>query len=362
MHPILSQRRIFLLYLTIWAGAGGFLAVLLSATVMAPGGAAIVAVPMMLVYSFMCLASYYLCRTFPLSRTNILRLLAAHGLAAAVTSTLWISLGRTWVSLLSEVSVFALLPEGYESQIPLLFGVGVVMFLLSVAVNYSIITFNATREAERQAMELRFLAQEAELRALRSQINPHFLFNSLNSISALTTHNPEQARAMTLGLADFLRKTLATSSLSFIPLSEEVDLVNAFLSIERIRFGKRLRVDQTVDPAALSCPLPPLLLQPLVENAVAHGIGHIVDGGTIDLRVERQGNRVMIVVRNPVDPDRPAARGHGIGLQNVRDRLAALYGGDAHIDIDARPDEYEVTLLLPADGATASIASAMQFS
>jgi len=360
MHPILSERRIFLLYLAIWGGGGGFLAVLLSTTGMTPGTAAVVAVPMMLVYAFMCLASYYLCRTFPLRDTNVLRLLVIHSLAGAVTSTLWISLGRTWVSLLGELQVFSALPGGYEPHIPLLFGVGVVMFLLSVAVNYSIIAFSVSREAERQAMELRFLAQEAELRALRSQINPHFLFNSLNSISALTTHNPEQARAMTIGLADFLRRSLATSSLSFIPLNDEIDLVNAFLSIERIRFGTRLRVEQSVDPEARSCPIPPLLLQPLVENAVSHGIGHIVNGGTVAIRVERRGSHVLIVVRNPVDPDRPAGRGHGIGLQNVRNRLAALYGGEAHIDVDARPDEFQVTLHLPADGTSAH--GAMQFS
>jgi two-component system sensor histidine kinase AlgZ len=362
MHPILSERKIFLLYLTVWAVAGGFLAVLLSTTGMTVGGATVVAVPMMLIYSFMCLASYYLCRTFPLSRTNIVRLLVVHTISAALTSALWISLGQSWISLIGEVPFLASASTGYELQLPLLFAVGVVMFLLSVAVNYSVIAFRESRDSERQAMELRFLAQEAELRALRAQINPHFLFNSLNSISALTTHNPEQARSMTLGLAEFLRRSLAVGSRQRIPLREELDLIKAFLSIEKVRFGPRLRFEQSIDDAAFDSLVPPLLLQPLIENAVSHGIGHLVEGGEIFLRAERRGDHLAIVVRNPVDPDRPSASGHGIGLQNVRNRVTTLYGFEAWLEVNPSPNQFEIVLHLPVSAFLETQRPAMQFS
>lgn len=348
MHPILSERRIFLLYLTVWTLAGAFLAVLLSTSGMYPAAAAVTGIPMMLVYSFMCLASYYLCRTFPLSRTSVVRLLVIHVLSGGLTSLLWISLGRSWAALIDEIPALQSASTGYSAQAPLLFSAGVTMFLLSVAVHYSIIAFRDSRDAERQALDLRFLAQEAELRALRSQINPHFLFNSLNSISALTASDPSQARVMTLRLAEFFRKSLTVGARRLIPLREELDLVRSYVALEQVRFGPRLQFDCTAEEPALDCPVPPLILQPLIENAVGHGIAHSLEGGAVTVRVERRGEVVTVTMENPVDPDHRPVQGHGIGLQNVRSRVTTLYGPDASLETSSLGDRFRAVLTLPA--------------
>ena len=201
-------------------------------------------------------------------------------------------------------------------------------------------------------MELRLLAQDAELRALRSQINPHFLFNSLNSVSALTVQDPQGARSMTLRLADFLRKSLAVGSRQHITLHEELDLAAGFLAIEQIRFGPRLKYTESADELARKCLVPPLLLQPLIENAVGHGIGHLVEGGTIAVSAERKGKSLRIEVRNPYDPDLPKQRGQGIGLNNVRRRLEAVYKDEARMDTRADNGLFIAELVLPAQVET----------
>ena len=159
------------------------------------------------------------------------------------------------------------------------------LFLLSLAVHYVLLAFEAAREAERRQLELEILAREAELRALRAQIDPHFLYNSLNSISALTGSDAPGARRMCLLLADFLRNTLEVSARQRIPLAEELALAERYLSIEQVRFGSRLRIERRVDETAPACLVPPLLLQPLVENAVTHGIARLLEGGVIRLDV-----------------------------------------------------------------------------
>ena len=169
------------------------------------------------------------------------------------------------------------------------------------------------REAETRQLALQVLAREAELKALRTQIDPHFLFNSLHSISALTTVDPAGARRMCLLLGEFLRLSLKLGAEDRIPLAEEMALVDRFLGIEQVRFGDRLRASVTLDPGAAACEVPPLLLQPLVENAARHGVAELVDGGLIDERAVRRGDRVIVSVENPCDPDRRVRAGAGVG-------------------------------------------------
>jgi two-component system sensor histidine kinase AlgZ len=191
------------------------------------------------------------------------------------------------------------------------------------------------------------LTRDAELRALRAQVDPHFLYNSLNSISALTGSDPASARRMCLLLAEFLRTTLRVSTQQSITMAEELSLVERFLSIEQVRFGARLQVEQSVDENALECQVPPLVLQPLLENAVGHGIAGLVDGGTIRLEIVRRGDRVSITVENPRDPDAMPRKRGGVGLENVRKRLALVFGGAARLDAAASPTGFRAAIDLP---------------
>jgi LytS/YehU family sensor histidine kinase len=192
------------------------------------------------------------------------------------------------------------------------------------------------------------MAQDAELRMLRTQVDPHFLFNSLNSISALTTIDPAGAREMINQLADFFRHSLGLQHERKVTLARELQLVRHFVAIEQVRFGPRLRFEAEVGEDAAACLLPPMLLQPLVENAVKHGIGEMVGAGTIRVEAARAGSQLRIRIENDIDPDGLPRKGNGIGLENVRQRLAAGFGSEAGIHWTKDGDRFRVELTLPA--------------
>src|SRR5207245_11137369 len=159
----------------------------------------------------------------------------------------------------------------FSPELPLVFGIGALLYLLSVALHYVLLSLESSKQAETREQEARTLAREAELKALKAQINPHFLFNSLHSISALTTVDSGRARDMCIRLSDFLRNSLRLGERITIPFSEELALARTYLDVEQVRFGQRLRVAQDIEEGCSDCELPPLLVQPLVENAIKHG-------------------------------------------------------------------------------------------
>lgn len=191
-------------------------------------------------------------------------------------------------------------------------------------------------------------ARDAELRALRLQVNPHFLFNTLNAISALVAADANRdANRMIARVADFLRATLAHDGRHEHALAEELALTEAYLDIEKARLGARLAVTMSVGPDLFDAAVPYLVLQPLVENAIRHGIAPMAATGRLDIRVERAGAALAIEVHN--DGAQPAASaGHGIGLANVAERLRHLYGDAQQVDAGWRADgRFHVRLLLP---------------
>ena len=349
MHPIATQKGAFRIYLGTWFPVACLLATLLALSKrLSWTESAAVAFPLASEYAFICLPSWYLCRALPLRRTDFLRLLSVHTIAAFLSSTWWILTGKLYVLALSLIPHFATLDERYNTEVPMLLGVGILLFYLAVAVNYVLASFEAARESERLALEREILAREAELKALKAQIDPHFLFNSLNSVSSLITTDAAGARRMCLLLADFLRKSISLGAQESISLTDEVTLALNFLAIDRVRFGSRLKIEQEIDEDSKNCLVPPLLLQPLVENAVTHGIAQLIEGGTIRVRTERRGDRLRITIDNPCDPQRPPSTRKGLGLQNVRSRLAALNRAESRMDVQDADGHFRVELTLPA--------------
>jgi two-component system, LytTR family, sensor histidine kinase AlgZ len=234
-------------------------------------------------------------------------------------------------------------------QLGPLFGMGVVLYLLSGGLHYAALAAEAGKEAAQHAAEARTLARDAELQALRMQLNPHFLFNSLHSIAALATTDGARAREMCVRLADLLRASLGLGDLESLPLGEELALARSYLEVEHVRFGERLRVDEDVEPACERCAIPALWLQPLVENAVKHGIAGMLEGGAIRLVARRQGVDVQVTVENAFDPEMPAPRKLGLGLEHVRRRLQIRYGDDATFHAGASDGVYRVVLRFPCE-------------
>ncbi|MBZ5591779.1 MAG: histidine kinase [Acidobacteriia bacterium] len=339
MHPLLSSRTNFILYLAAWIPLGLMLGLVLSMPASLNWReATAVTVPLSLLLASVCLSPWYSCRFLPLGSTPLWKLLTNHLLAAVVLSGGVLLAGRTLATSFSDF--FPDLGQRFRPAMPVLAGMSILFYLLAIALHYALLAVQSSRKAE-------ILAREAELKALKAQINPHFLFNSLNSISALTAVDAGRARDMCIRLSDFLRNSLRLGERVTIPFSEELALTRTYLEVEQVRFGQRLRVAQEIEESCGDCEVPPLLVQPLVENAIKHGIATLVDGGEISIRARRSADNLRFVIENPFDPEAPSTRKNGIGLANVRNRLEARYGNAARIEIQVEKDRYRVTLSLP---------------
>jgi two-component system, LytTR family, sensor histidine kinase AlgZ len=295
------------------------------------------------------MSAAFSCRTAPLTRTPAWRLLLTHVTAAVVVTFFWVSAGRIVARQFDALDGWKGIYGEYDLKTGAIYAAGFFYYLLAVALNYALIAHKESQEAQKQIEESSVRAREAELTALKAQINPHFLYNSLNSISALTSIDPARARDMCVALADFLRLTLGMGEKAVIPLREELGLLEKYCAIEKVRFGARLTLEEEVAEDSKECLLPPLLLQPLFENAVRHGIAQMPEGGWIRLRTARHGERLSVTVENSWDPEAGSSRKNGVGLKNVQRRLEARYGKDARLEANAEESVFRVSLYFPAE-------------
>ena len=350
MHPILTNRQRLSLHL----GACAIFGALVGMVVRVVLGARWVesmafALPIGLLAAPASLSAWYLCRALPVSRTGLFQLTLTSMAAAAITASLWAALGGLWWEALAAAGV-TLPVERRRALFVILIGLGALAYLIAITAHYVVQAFEASAAAERRSLELEIAQREAELRALRAQIDPHFLFNSLNSVVGLIGADPERARFMCQLLADFLRDSLALGASGAVPLSREIALAEQYLRIEQVRFGSRLSIDTRMDEGVADAPVPPLMLQPLVENAVRHGIGTLLEGGTISIEGRRVGRHAIIAITNPRDDGRRRA-GTGFGLAIVQRRLAVAFGDAASMVARQEPSRYIVSVTLPIEGA-----------
>ena len=225
---------------------------------------------------------------------------------------------------------------------------GVLIFFMMILVYY--LFLSATRLAEKAARQSQLETQvrEGELKMLRSQINPHFLFNSLNSVSSLTVTNPLKARDMIVKLSDFMRYSLSSRNEQPVTLGNEMESLRLYLQIEKVRFGERLVIEEDISTECLSALMPGMLLQPLYENAVKHGVYESTEEVVIKTTARIDGETVVITVTNNVDPDSVVTKkGAGIGLKNVSSRLELFFGDRADITVNRGDTSFTVVLRFP---------------
>jgi two-component system, LytTR family, sensor histidine kinase AlgZ len=350
MHPILGRLRNLGLYLLAWVPIAGMLMyALIGSEGLSSKEAIALTVPLCLVYAFVCLAAWYPCQATPLEKSSFVRLVVTHLTAAVLLSVLWAALAKELAIVLARYAGFVELDRRLETlrYFSLLWATGVLLYILSVTFHYVLMAEQAAREAQERALEARILARDAELKALRAQVDPHFMFNCLHSISALTSTDAAKAREMCILLADFLRSTLRLGGKETITLEEELALVRGYLAVEKVRFGARVNLEEDIDNDLMGFLVPPLLLQPLVENAIRHGIANLPEGGVIRLTAQRSDDAVSILVENSFDPESPSRLKTGLGLANIKNRLAARYGRDAGILVGGNDGRFSVTLHLP---------------
>lgn len=210
--------------------------------------------------------------------------------------------------------------------------------------------YRGQQEKIERVKELSAMLEQAEFKALKSQINPHFLFNSLNSISSLILLEPSKAHTMIIQLSEYLRYSVSSGKKQLASLSEELANVRQYLAIEQTRFGKRLNVRYEIDPHSLEMQLPSLILQPLAENAIKHGVHDSTQ--TVEILVSscKDGDTLILQISNTLGDSHPVSpTGTGTGIKNIRGRLALLYGERAQLDCIKEPLSFTATLIIPCN-------------
>lgn len=235
------------------------------------------------------------------------------------------------------------LRDSFYLRLAMLTSVEILLAMIALVVA----KLDGQEQLSRREAQMLQLSKDAELAQLRQQLQPHFLFNSLNSINALIGSQPLKAREMVLQLSEFLRGTIRKDSQSRISLADELNYLKMYLDIERVRFGHRLLVDFQIDPQLEQTKIPQLLIQPLVENAIKHGLYGMTGPVKIDLSGRKEGNYLILEVANPFDPESPPPAGTGFGLSSVERRLYLLFGRTDLLSTHAGAGNFRVTLKIP---------------
>lgn len=298
-----------------------------------------------LLFGLLGLLAWYPTRYIPFQRQFPFYSVIAHVAAGILVLLTWLLLT---VGLLGEVF------RGNEEYSDFLTGSivwrslsGGIIYLLLVLIYYMASYSQKLQERAQQEERLKNLVRESELSMLKSQINPHFLFNSLNSISSLTMSNPDEARDMIIRLSDFLRYSLKHRENEFVPLKEEVGRMRDYLAIEKIRFGDKLKFEFEIEAECEEVPVPTMIFQPLFENAIKHGVYESVTPVALRFDCKTDNGYMKCVLSNDYDPGIPSRKGTGVGLQNVRQRIELVYDNKGSIHWKREQGKFNVIILFP---------------
>jgi two-component system LytT family sensor kinase len=345
-HPITSRQRSILIYSVVWLLISVLQGFLYWYFQQFPFSVIVTdALVTNLFFGFLGLLAWYPTRYIPFQKNTPLYSILAHIVAGALVLLAWMLITVSFLS-----SVFSQ-NEGYLNFLNRSLAwrgmLGGLVYLVLVLIYYLASSAQKLQERVRQEERLKNLVREAELNMLKSQINPHFLFNSLNSISSLTMSNPEEARDMIIRLSDFLRYSLKHRENKYVPLSEELGRMKDYLAIEKIRFGEKLQFVFNVSDACEEYPVPTMIFQPLFENAIKHGVYESTEPVTIQFDCTYEQGVLKTVVTNDYDPGMPSRKGTGVGLQNVRQRIELAYEGQGSVHWKGTDGKFEVTIYFP---------------
>jgi two-component system LytT family sensor kinase len=301
----------------------------------------------LLIYSGIALSLWYPFNFFTLGKVKPAALAANLLASGAITVILWMALTKTIMLLvLPEDNKYQ---EYWQATFTYRIGIGVFIYGLVILTYYLFVTLSNLSEKNAREAKLESLVKETELKMLRSQINPHFLFNSLNSISSLTITDPEKARTMVIKLSDFMRYALSRKDEQPVSLRSELENIRLYLDIEKVRFGEKLSTEENIDDICLGINMPVMLLQPLYENAVKHGVYESTGGVKIFTSAFIEDGYLKITITNNFETEESSSRGTGTGLLNVTRRLELVYGKNASLKISKENGIFTINLYIPTE-------------
>lgn len=279
-----------------------------------------------------------------IERNQITKVILSHFGGGLLISIIWLALGYFAVySIISDTEMFS---DFFVKTIKSRFIIGILYYFLLTAFYYIVIYYTGFQERVLKETELKNLVTEAELRSLKFQINPHFIFNSLNSMSALTEIDPKKAKQMIIKLADFLRYTLANNDRQKNSLNEELKNIKLYLDIEKIRFDDKFIYVEELQEECGKTEIPSMILQPLFENAIKHAVYESLDAVTIKLTCTKQDDFLKITLCNNFEGE-SHKKGAGVGLKNIKDRLSLIYQQDNLMEIKKENGKFAVNIYIP---------------
>ena len=290
------------------------------------------------------IAIWYVVRYNDPEKSSSGQMAASHVAASLVFTTLWILFSGIVVESVINDPVYT---SYLYSQLSARILGGLLFYALIVGIYYIYIYSQHKGEKENREAELQDQIRKAQLNALKSQINPHFLFNSLNSIASLTLTDPEKAHGMVIALSDFLRYSLRNHQNDLVTLEVEMVNISLYLQIEKIRFGSKLVYRFEIEEECRKQLIPNLILQPVFENAIKYGVYETSHPVEILLEARKMAGFMEICIINDFDPDSVPRKGEGVGLVNINDRLRIMYGSSRLLTAEMGDNQFKVTILIP---------------
>lgn len=288
---------------------------------------------------------WYTVRFNNLENYSPLKIFLNHIVSAVITAGIWVAAAEFVVSKILSQDKFYL--DFLSKSLIWRFLIGILFYIVLVSINYVIIYYNNFQEKVLKEVELKGLVKEAELNALKYQINPHFIFNSLNSISSLTISNPKQAQEMTIKLSSFLRNTLVKNDAQKSKLIDELNNAKLYMDIEKIRFADKFEFVEEIKPQCKEVEVPNMILQPLFENAIKHGVYESLEKVLIKFSCGIEKEYFKISVENNFDPESVPRKGAGIGLKNIQNRMKLIYNQDNLVVVEKANSIFKVTIYIP---------------
>ena len=346
VHPVLQKKKYLVYYLLAWAFIGTVHATVLNHFY---GFNHLISLTDSFVFyslfGIIAIGLWYTVKYSDINKAKITDVILNHGGAAALTLVIWYLTGSFLLRQIFADNTEYL--NFLNVSIPWRLTIGVFLYLLIILIYYLVISYRNLQEKILNEAELKSLVKETELSLLKSQINPHFLFNSLNSISSLTITNPAKAQEMIIKLSEFLRHSIGHKERQMISLSEEMDHILLYLDIEKVRFGDRLVYRLDISESCKNFEVPNMILQPLFENAVKHGVYESSDEVTISFVCEPCMDGIKLKISNNFDLEAAPRMGNRMGIKNIINRLRLIYQREDLLKTNKSNSIFEVEMILP---------------
>lgn len=345
-HPVVNNRSRLLIYMLIWiVVAIPYIIFMYSYFKLDVWVAIADSLVSVIWFSLLGLLIWYFVRYNPFDKRKYENVIINHFVAAIIVVLVWLAL--IYYSLYKipfEQDYDSFFRETFWWRV---FN-GIMLYLVTMMVYYTIFYFQDQQERMEREASLNTSIKDAELNALKAQINPHFLFNSLNSVNALITLEPERARSMVLNLSDYLRYSIKSDIKEKTPFKKELENLHRYIEIEKMRFDDRLVYDEQIDSTCAHIPVPNMILQPIIENAVKHGTTASGRPEAINLKASCENGSLKVQIENTYDKDGASKRGTGIGMKNTQERMRLTYNRNDLFQFNKSNDKFTVSLIFPA--------------